>query len=100
MARPPKTLVELIRGNGFCRDRHAALLESESLPEEAPEFCPRELWRKLRWAQACYCEGLAKERAGATWSLALDYLDAFSRGVRALHGGRLPWLLGGPPYSR
>lgn len=30
---------------------------------------------------------------------ASDYLDAFSRGVRALHGGRLPWLLGGPPYS-
>ena len=28
-------------------------------------------------------------------SMHWEYVKAFSRGVRALHGGRLPWLLGG-----
>ncbi len=91
MARPPKTLVELIRDNGFRRDRHAALLESEPLAEGAPEFCPPELWRKLRFAQTTY----VKYRRSGDEGGQSDYLDAFSRGVRALHGGRLPWALGG-----
>ena len=99
--RPPKTLLELIRHNTFRSDRHRALLISEPLPKEAPDWAAPEVWRKLRFAQATYVKYLDSGRdrrrreSSLMRGLAVDYLKAFSRGVRALHGGSLPWLLGG-----
>ena len=94
MPRPPKTLLELMRDDTFRRDRHAELVRTQPLPEEPPEWVsdPR-LWESIRFAQVAHLQyhGARDYRR----SMSRDYLDAFSRGVRALHGGRVPWLLGG-----
>jgi hypothetical protein len=93
VARPPKSLLELIEADTFRRDRHRALVIRETLPAEPPEWASPGVWRKLRFAQATYRK-YSKAKSAHARGMAFDYLDAFSRCVRALHGGRLPWLLG------
>jgi hypothetical protein len=70
-----------------------------------PGWADPELWASLRFAQKqvrkySRAEAVARRRGdrqaenhaqGMCW----EYEKAFSRGIRALHGGRLPWLLGG-----
>lgn len=104
MARPAKTLLLLIRDDTFRRDRHAALIESQLLPAEPPSWIrpPYDrIWNGLRSAQQALIDNPMPPHADratvlAARDLRYDFLDAFSRGVRALHGGRVPWLLGGP----
>jgi hypothetical protein len=107
------SLLELIRRGGFRRGRHAHLIASEPLPEQPPEWIaqlwnPRftdgkTLWDRLRSAQEYYCDppehSVPSLDLEAQYRMRLqahrDYLDAFSRGVRALHtGAQVPWLFG------
>lgn len=92
--RPAKSLLELVRCDGFRMDRHTALISVEPLPETAPEWADDETWKALCWAQAQYVKYERGSHTRDAW-MAEDYRRAFSRCVRALHGGRLPWLLGG-----
>lgn len=93
--RPAKPLLQHLRDGTFRRHRHIQLLRLEPLPAQPPDWVePRlePLWRSLVVAQAAY--------AAPDDLMTADYRDAFSRGVRALHGGRVPWLLGGPELLR
>ena len=120
----PKTLLELLRSNGYRGDRHVDLLRTQPLPEEAPEWADPHVWKGLLTAQRFATRDIEQQVAehvehltaiyaehGEEWTpdekhldlqrrsyemLSRDYEAWFSRAVRALHGGRLPWALGGP----
>ena len=109
MGRPPKTLAELIRDNAFRVDRHAALIAAEPLPEEPPEWAAhdRKAWGGLVKAQRRVIDPdplvrlpywTDEDEEGQRRAIRREYTRLFSRAVRALHGSRLPWELGGPAY--
>jgi hypothetical protein len=49
-----KSLRELLTGGTFRPERHARLLESDSLPAEPPAGCDPDVWRSLRYLQLDY----------------------------------------------
>jgi hypothetical protein len=91
MGRPAKTLLERVLAGSFRPNRYGSLLAGELLPKTSPFSDPfrRRIWQDLREAQQEYQEAVASKVFSADWQRAVC-ARAFSKSVRALHGGRRP----------
>src|SRR5438067_10748573 len=102
MGRPAKTLLERVLAGSFRPDRYGSLLAGKLLPKTSPfsDRFRRRIWQDLREAQQEYQEAVASKVFSADWHRAVC-ARAFSKSVRALHGGRPPsWTRAKPMNPR